>query len=82
LNDVESKSSLYATIDKRLEKEDFRMFDDIYKNKMVLITGHTGFKGSWLAIWLEELGADVVSATHLLPPVSPTILRQRGSERK
>ena len=36
------------------------MFDKVYKNKRVLITGHTGFKGSWLAIWLKELGADVV----------------------
>ena len=35
------------------------MFDSIYKNKKVLITGHTGFKGSWLAKWLIELGADV-----------------------
>jgi len=32
---------------------------DIYKGKKVLITGHTGFKGSWLAIWLKELGAEV-----------------------
>ena len=31
----------------------------IYKNKKVLITGHTGFKGSWLSIWLKELGASV-----------------------
>ncbi len=35
-------------------------FNDIYKNKTVLITGHTGFKGSWLSIWLHELGANVV----------------------
>lgn len=34
-------------------------FKDIYRGKKVLITGHTGFKGSWLAIWLKELGADV-----------------------
>lgn len=33
---------------------------DIYKNKKVLITGHTGFKGSWLTIWLLMLGADVI----------------------
>jgi len=32
----------------------------IYKNKTVLITGHTGFKGSWLAIWLMKLGANVI----------------------
>jgi len=34
-------------------------FENIYQNKKVLITGHTGFKGSWLAIWLNILGADV-----------------------
>jgi CDP-glucose 4,6-dehydratase len=33
---------------------------NFYKNKKVLITGHTGFKGSWLAIWLNHLGVDVV----------------------
>lgn len=31
-----------------------------YRGKKVLITGHTGFKGTWLAIWLNEVGADVV----------------------
>ena len=31
-----------------------------YKNKKVLVTGHTGFKGSWLTIWLKELGADII----------------------
>lgn len=36
------------------------MFDNVFKNKTVLVTGHTGFKGSWLCIWLKELGADVV----------------------
>ncbi len=36
------------------------MFKNIYKGKRVLITGHTGFKGSWLALWLTELGADVI----------------------
>jgi CDP-glucose 4,6-dehydratase len=33
---------------------------DVYRGKKVLVTGHTGFKGSWLSIWLCELGADVV----------------------
>jgi len=46
------------------------MFANIYKNKTVLITGHTGFKGSWLAIWLRELGADVVGYS-LDPPSEP-----------
>lgn len=30
-----------------------------YKNKKVLVTGHTGFKGTWLCLWLQHLGADV-----------------------
>jgi len=34
--------------------------DGFYKGKRVLVTGHTGFKGSWLSIWLHELGAEVI----------------------
>lgn len=40
-----------------------------YKNKKVLITGHTGFKGSWLAIWLTHLGANVVGISNSIPTV-------------
>ena len=36
-----------------------RLFNGIYAGRRVLITGHTGFKGSWLALWLHSLGADV-----------------------
>ena len=36
------------------------MFNNFYKGKKVLITGHTGFKGSWLTIWLNMLGAKVI----------------------
>ncbi|WP_238883210.1 CDP-glucose 4,6-dehydratase [Clostridium sp. YIM B02551] len=36
------------------------LFNNFYKNKTILITGHTGFKGSWLSIWLHELGAKVI----------------------
>lgn len=35
------------------------MFGGMYSGKRVLITGHTGFKGSWLALWLTEMGAKV-----------------------
>ena len=42
------------------------MFGDIYKGRRVLITGHTGFKGSWLAFWLKQLGAQVCG--YALPP--------------
>lgn len=37
-----------------------RLFAGSYYGKRVLITGHTGFKGSWLSLWLSSLGADVV----------------------
>ncbi len=36
------------------------MFNNFYKGKRILITGHTGFKGSWLSVWLHELGAEVI----------------------
>lgn len=39
------------------------LFDNFYKGKRVLVTGHTGFKGSWLSIWLHELGAEVVGVS-------------------
>lgn len=47
------------------------MFDDIYHNRNVLITGHTGFKGSWLSLWLVKLGAKVVGYA-LEPPTKPS----------
>ena len=37
-------------------------FLKIYKNKKVLITGSTGFKGSWLSFWLNNLGSNVIGA--------------------
>jgi CDP-glucose 4,6-dehydratase len=43
------------------------MFNDYYKNKHVLVTGHTGFKGSWLTLWLLELGAKVAGFSAYLP---------------
>lgn len=39
---------------------DIDIFDNFYRGKRVLVTGHTGFKGSWLSVWLHELGAEVV----------------------
>jgi len=39
------------------------MFNNIYKDKVVLITGNTGFKGSWLSMWLVHLGAKVVGVS-------------------
>lgn len=47
-------------------------FRKIYENKRVLIIGHTGFKGSWLSLWLTELGANVIGYS-LEPPTEPNL---------
>ena len=46
------------------------MFQDIFRNRRVLVTGHTGFKGSWLCAWLNCLGAEVAGFA-LEPDQSP-----------
>lgn len=43
------------------------MFGDVYKGRRVLVTGHTGFKGSWLSQWLLKLGAEVAGYSLYLP---------------
>lgn len=47
-------------------------FNGLYNGRTVLITGHTGFKGSWLALWLKELGANVVGYSLHEPPTDPS----------
>jgi CDP-glucose 4,6-dehydratase len=48
-----------------------------YQDRKVLITGHTGFKGSWLALWLESIGAKVIGYS-LDPPTDPSIFQASG----
>ena len=48
------------------------MFNNIYKNKKVFLTGHTGFKGSWLSLWLTALGAKVYGYS-LSPNTDPSM---------
>lgn len=42
-------------------------FNNAFQNKTVLVTGHTGFKGSWLCAWLNELGAKVIGISDRVP---------------
>lgn len=46
------------------------LFSSIYKDKTVLVTGHTGFKGSWLVYWLNKMGAKVIGYS-LEAPTTP-----------
>lgn len=51
------------------------ILNKFYRGKRVLLTGHTGFKGSWLALWLSELGAEV-SGYALDPPTKPNLFEE------
>ena len=57
------------------------MFNDFYKGKKVLVTGHTGFKGSWLSTWLLNLGADVTGYSIDLPSEPSLFKDVRLSEK-
>ena len=57
------------------------MFDNIYKNKKVLVTGHTGFKGSWLTTWLLKLDADVFGVSIDIP-TQPSMFDELGLKDK
>jgi CDP-glucose 4,6-dehydratase len=48
-----------------------------WKGKKVFLTGHTGFKGSWLSIWLHALGAEVTGYA-LEPPTEPSLFKTAG----
>ncbi|NOX16373.1 MAG: CDP-glucose 4,6-dehydratase [Epsilonproteobacteria bacterium] len=57
------------------------MFGNIYKNKKVLVTGHTGFKGTWLTTWLLKLGANVVGISKDIPTI-PSMFEELELEDK
>ena len=57
------------------------MFNNIYNNKNVLITGHTGFKGSWLSSWLIKLGANVTGISNEIP-TSPSMFEELNLSNK
>ena len=54
---------------------------EFYRGKRVLVTGHTGFKGSWLCKMLKELGAEVYGYS-LKPPTSPSLYECCGLEKE
>ncbi len=45
---------------------------EFWRGKKVFLTGHTGFKGSWLSLWLQQLGAEVTGYA-LMPPTNPSL---------
>lgn len=52
-----------------------------FRGKSVFLTGHTGFKGSWLTFWLRQLGAKVTGFSHDIP-TSPSMFQALGLERE
>ena len=49
--------------------------ESTFRGKKVLITGNTGFKGSWLTIWLLSIGAEIYGIA-LEPPTKPSIFNE------
>ena len=46
-----------------------------WHGRRAFVTGHTGFKGGWLSLWLEQLGADVCGVA-LDPPTDPSLFKE------
>jgi CDP-glucose 4,6-dehydratase len=57
--------------------EGVEMIAAFWLGKRVLLTGHTGFKGSWLSLWLQSMGAEVVGYA-LAPPTTPSLFEVAG----
>jgi CDP-glucose 4,6-dehydratase len=60
---------------------DFKLFGDIYRHKKILITGNTGFKGSWLSVWLLSMGAEVYGLSVDIP-TKPSAFEELGLSKK
>ena len=57
------------------------MFNNVYNGKKVVVTGHTGFKGAWLTLWLKMLGAEVMGISNDVP-TSPSMFEILGLEHE
>ena len=55
------------------------MNPSFWKGKKILITGHTGFKGSWLSLWLQHLGSDLVGFSNSIP-TNPSLFEDAKNE--
>lgn len=69
---MDGRKSTLGIVVKEIE---VKMFNNIYKGKKVLVTGHTGFKGSWLTLWLNKLGAKVCGYS-LEPNTEPSMFKE------
>lgn len=58
---------------------DGKVFGNVYRNKKVLVTGHTGFKGAWLTIWLLKMGARVIGVSKDIP-TTPSMFKTLSLE--
>lgn len=56
------------------------MNDNFWKNKKVFLTGHTGFKGSWMSLWLLKAGADLTGYSMGLP-TKPSLFEELGIDK-
>ena len=57
--------------------ESLEVNPSFWNNKRVLITGHTGFKGAWLTIWLKKLGAEIIGFSNSIP-TNPSLYELSG----
>ena len=63
--------------DRSVEDLVMAITEAFWRGKRVLVTGHTGFKGGWLALWLREMGAEVTGLA-LQPSTSPNLFEAAG----
>ena len=70
----------FGTIKKK-RMEDLMLDLNFFKDKNILVTGHTGFKGSWLCKILSDAGA-IVTGYSLKPPTDPNLFTLSGIEKK
>ncbi|MEY2672332.1 MAG: hypothetical protein RLZZ508_209, partial [Actinomycetota bacterium] len=65
----------------KLVEMNTKLFNGVFAGRRVFVTGHTGFKGSWLTQWLLELGADITGFS-LEPDTEPSLFEELGLSSK